>query len=208
MASCRWRARAKVGDAIAFQTELKTRETLDECEWMHISGDATVTAGFPGGQTDGLMKWILNNGKVVTPPTATAQAPVALAEDMIKDLFRQISQTFPTAMPNTVLIPPELKPDFNSFVGSGAGNPITRIISTDAVTQNLIAGSPEVTKYDTGLGVIDVRVEPNLSPLFNPLLTGNLYVRRCSTTRRSWTTLRCGRSAPRPWLGSTRASRA
>lgn len=167
----------QVQNAIDFQTELKTREVLDEIEWMHISGDSTVTTNFPGGQTDGLMKWILNvSGNVYTPSGATSSEPVAMAESFIKDLARSIAERFPSAFPDTCLIPPELKADFNSFTGSGAGNPIVRIISNDTPTQDMIAGNPEVTKYDTGYGLVDVRLEPNLSPLFNPLLSGNEYV--------------------------------
>lgn len=163
-------------EAIDLQTELKTIEVLDEIEWMHISGDASVTASFSGGQTDGLNKWITNNGTVFTPSGATSGGPVAFQENFIKQLFANIATNYPTAMPDTCLIPPELKPDFNSFTGSGAGNPIVRVISNDTATQNLIAGNPEVTKYDTGFGVVDVCIEPNLSPLFNPLLSGNVYV--------------------------------
>lgn len=170
----------EVQSALDYQKELKTREVLDECEWMHISGDQTVTTGFPGGQTDGLEKWILANGTIVNTAAdgttaGTATVPVAISEAAIKALMETIAQKYPTAMPDTCLVPPELKKSFNGFVGSGAGNPITRIISNDTVTQNLIAGSPEVTKYDTGFGVVDVRVEPNLSPAFNPLKTGQAY---------------------------------
>jgi hypothetical protein len=166
--------------AIDYQCELKTIEVLDECEWMHISGNAQVTSGFAGGQCQGLSNWIINNGVVFTPTvggtTATAGAPAAFQENFIKQLLVNIASNFPSAFPTDVLIPPELKPDFNSFTGSGAGNPIVRVIDTSSPTLDLIAGSPEVTKYDTGFGVIDVRIEPNLSPLFNPLLSGNAYV--------------------------------
>ena len=165
-----------VQGAIDYQTELKTREVLDEMEWMHISGDQTISAGFPGGQTDGLMKWILANGTVTTPAGATSGAPVAIAEAHIKSNMRTISQTYPTSRPNTILVPPEIKVDFNGFAGSGAGAPLVRIIQAEAPTQNLIAGSPEVTVYDSGYGLLNVREEPNLSPLYNPLLTGHLYV--------------------------------
>lgn len=166
-----------VTSALDYQVELKTIEVLDECEWMHISGNPQANLGsFPGGQTLGLYTWITVNGTVFTPVGATSGAPVAFQENFIKQLFATIASNFPSAFPNTCLIPPELKPDFNSFTGSGAGNPIVRVISNDTATQDLIAGNPEVTKYDTGFGVVDVRIEPNLSPLFNPLLNGNAYV--------------------------------
>lgn len=170
----------EVQSALDYQKELKTREVLDECEWMNISGDSTVTTNFPGGQTDGLEKWITNNGTIVKTASdgttaGTSTTPVAISEAAIKTLMQTIAELYPTAMPDTCLVPPELKKSFNGFVGSGAGNPITRIISNDTVTQNLIAGSPEVTKYDTGFGVVDVRLEPNLSPAFNPLKSGQVY---------------------------------
>lgn len=164
-----------VQTAVDFQTELKTREVLDEMEWMHVSGDQTVSSGFPGGQTDGLSKWALANGQVYTPSGATSSAPVAISEAFVKDIMRLISENYPTARPNTVLVPPEGKVDFNGFVGSGAGNPLVRVIDAKAPTQQLVAGSPEVTMYDTGYGLLNVREEPNLSPLYNPLLTGNAY---------------------------------
>lgn len=167
-----------VTEAIDYQTTLKTIEVLDECEWMHISGNPSnfVASSFPGGQCLGLQSWISANGVTFTPNGATSTTPVIVQEAFIRSLFAQIAANFPSAFPNTVLIPPEVKPDFNGFVGSGAGNPITRIIQTDTPTMDMIAGYPEVTKYDTGFGVIDVRLEPNLSPLFNPLLSGNTYV--------------------------------
>lgn len=166
---------SKVGGALDYQKELKTREVLDEMEWMHISGDRTITAGFPGGQTDGLEKWALANGQVYTPATATNVAPVTFVEDHIRAVMRNIALTNPSALPTEMLIAPELKPDMNKFQGAGAGNPIVRIISNDTPTQDLIGGSPEVTKYDTGFGVVNVRVEPNLSPTYNPLKSGQVY---------------------------------
>lgn len=164
-----------VTDAMDYQTELKTREVLDECEWMHISGDNTISAGFPGGQTDGLQKWIGASGNTYTPTGATGAAPVAIAENFVRDVMRNISKTFPSVMPNAMLMAPELITDVNSWSGSGAGNPIVRILQTDKVTDGLVGGNPRVKFYDTGYGVVSVREEPNLSPAFNPLLSGNLY---------------------------------
>lgn len=163
-----------VQDAIDFQTELKTREVLDECEWMHISGDSTVVTGFPGGQTDGLQKWILGGG-TVSANGGVALTPVRIAEAFVKDLMRTIAEKFPSAMPDTMLVPPELKVDVNSWTGAGAGNPIVRLLPNDAATVGFVAGVPEVKFYDSGYGVLAVREEPNLSPLFNPLLNGQVY---------------------------------
>lgn len=165
----------KVTDAINFQVELKTREVLDEMEWMHLQGDSTVTTNFPGGQTDGLSKWILANGQVYTPSGGGATTPIAFAENFIRDVMREIALTFPSALPDTMLIPPELKPDVNTFTGAGAGNPIVRVLPNDAAVTNFVAGSPEVSHYDTGFGVVAVRVEPNLSPAFNPTISGQSY---------------------------------
>lgn len=167
-----------VQEAIDFQTELKTREVLDECEWMHISGNHTISSGFPGGQTDGLMYWIANNGlsTTYTPSGATSSTPVAIAENFVRDLMRSIAEKFPSAMPNTMLVPPEVKVDINTWTGAGAGNPIVRVLPADAVTTGFVAGLPEVKFYDSGYGILAIREEPNLSPLFNPLLSGNTYV--------------------------------
>jgi hypothetical protein len=170
---------AKVQGAIDYQIELKTREVLDEMEWMHLQGDSSVTYGdstFPGGQTDGLYKWATGTGSnVYTPSGASATTPVAFDENFIRHTMRTIALGFPAYMPDTMLIPPELKPDVNTFTGAGAGNPIVRILPNDAAVTNFVAGSPEVSHYDTGFGVVAVRVEPNLSPVFNPSLSGNAY---------------------------------
>lgn len=165
---------SKIQGAIDFQVELKTREVLDEMEWMHLSGDQTVSSGFPGGQTDGLSKWALANGTVYANGGVSA-TPVAITETAIRHLMRSIAETFPSAMPNVALIPPELQADFNTFVGAGAGNPITRIVPNDSAVENFVGGAPQVKFYDSGYGVLAVRIEPNLSPLFNPLLSGNVY---------------------------------
>lgn len=165
----------KVQGAIDYQIELKTREVLDEAEWMHLQGDQTVTTNFAGGQTDGLSKWIAANGYVYTPSGATSTSAAAFTENFVRDVVRGIALTFPSAMPDTMLIPPELKPDVNTFTGAGAGNPIVRMLPNDAAVTNFVAGSPEVSHYDTGFGVVAVRVEPNLSPVFNPSLSGQVY---------------------------------
>lgn len=166
---------SKLQSALDFQTEIKTREVLDECEWMHVSGNSAVTSGFPGGQTDGLVKWILANGTTYTPATATGSAPVDVAESFVRDAMRSIAEKYPTAMPNRLLAPPELISDFNNFTGSGAGNPIVRVLPSEAQTTNFIGGAPRLKFYDTGYGLVEVCEEPNLSPAFNPLLSGLGY---------------------------------
>lgn len=165
----------QVQNALDYQKELKTREVLDESEWMHISGDSTVTTGFPGGQTDGLEKWITNNGKTYVPTGASATTPVQIAENFFKAIMRTIVEGNPSAVPDTCLVAPEIKADVNGFVGSGAQNPIVRILDNSTPTPGIIGGSPEVTKYDTGFGVVDIHREPNLSPLYNPLKSGQVY---------------------------------
>ena len=163
-----------VQEAIDFQTELKTREVLDECEWMHISGNHTVSSGFPGGQTDGLVTWITANG-YVNANGGTSTTPVAFSEQVVRDTMRGIAEKFPAMMPDTILVPPELKADFNTFTGAGAGNPIVRVLPNNEAVNGFVAGVPEVKFYDSGYGVLAVREEPNLSPLFNPLLSGEIY---------------------------------
>jgi len=152
------------GEALDFQTTLKTTEVLNEIEIMHLLGDSANGAGFAGGQCDGLYKWVLNNGNLLGGASNSSGTAVSLNEGMVKSLAANIARAFPILQPDTMLIPPELKPIVNGFVGGGAGRPIVQLVDGD--TGGLVGGN-EVAKYNTGFSVVDVRIEPYLSPNYN-----------------------------------------
>ena len=147
-------------EAIDFQTALKTAEVLNEMEWMHLAGDSTNPQAFTGGQCDGLYKWVLNNGVVGAGSGSTTNADATLVESFIKDLAAKIAVGFPTLQPDTLLVPPEHKEIVNGFIGGGAGRPIVQMVNGD---NGGLVGGNEVTKYNTGYSVVDVRIEPYLS---------------------------------------------
>jgi hypothetical protein len=153
-------------EAIDLQTTLKMEEVLNEIEYMHLLGDATNPQGWSGGQCDGLLKWVVNNG-VVSAVGTTTGSPETLVEADVKALAQKIARGFPTAQPDTMLIPYEVKSIVNGFVGGGAGRPIVQIVSGD---NGGLMGGNEVAKYNTGISVVDVRVQPYLSPNYNPNL--------------------------------------
>lgn len=156
--------------AIDLETELVTMDSLDQIEWMHISGDSSNPQSMAGGQTDGLVKWITASGNVVATGGTTATA-VNFAEQFLKDGARTAAENYPTYMADTLLVPPEIIPDINGFIASGAGRPVTVTVNgSDAKgTQNLVAGT-QVGYYNTGFSVLKIELEPSLSPLFNSTL--------------------------------------
>lgn len=151
-------------EALDFQTTLKTTEVLNEIEIMHLFGDSTNAGGFAGGQCDGLYKWVLNNGNVLSGVSSTSGTAVSLTETMVRAIAKQIATAFPILQPDTMLIAPEVKPIVNGFVGGGAGRPIVQMVSDEV---GGLVGGNEVAKYQTGFSVVDVRVEPYLSPTYN-----------------------------------------
>jgi hypothetical protein len=155
-----------LAEAINFQTTLKTIEVMNEMEWMHLCGDAAnpqTTSVFPGGQTDGLLKWITTNGNNFGTGGTTG-TPVNFTEAQVRDAMRLIAEGNPTHYPNRLLVAPELKIDINSFIGGGAGRPLVQISNKDS--SGFTAGQ-EVDRYQTGYGVVEVKTEPYLSPLYN-----------------------------------------
>lgn len=155
--------------AIDLETELVTLDVLDQQEWMQISGDSTNPQTLPGGQTDGLIKWINASGIVVATGGTTATA-VNFTEVFLKDGARACAEAYPTYMADTLLVPPELIPDINGFIANGAGRPVVVNAVGSAGTKDLVAGV-QVGYYNTGFSVLKIELEPDLSPLFNSTLS-------------------------------------
>lgn len=149
-------------DALDLETALVGIECLNQIEWMHITGDSTNVT-MEGGETDGLIKWVAANGFVVST-TGTASTPVAFTEQFVKDGGRGAALLMPAVQADTVLVAPELVPDFAGFVANGAGRPIVQVASGE--NANLVAGA-QVGFYNTGYSVLKIEVEPYLSPAYN-----------------------------------------
>ncbi len=159
-----------ITEAMDEQEELATLDVLDFLEWMHVSGDSTNAVGFAGGQFDGLIKWITASGTVVTTG-GTSGTPVNFSEQFIKDGARASALSFASFMGDTLLIPPELVPDTQGFVANGAGRPVSITVDAkdvDAI-EGIVAGL-SVGFYNTGFSTLRIKVEPDLSPTFNPFL--------------------------------------
>ena len=156
-------------NAIDLETELVTMDALDQIEWMHISGDSTNPQSMAGGQTDGLVKWITASGVVVATGGTTASA-VNFSEQWLKDGARTSAEAYPTYLSDTLLVPPELIPDINATIATGAGRPIVVSIGTDSSGTQGLTGGLQVGYYNTGFSVLKVKLEPSLSPLFNTTL--------------------------------------
>ncbi len=149
-------------DALDLESSLVGIECLNQIEWMHITGDST-NATMEGGETDGLIKWVVANGYSVTTGGSTS-TPIAFAESFIKDGSRGAALQMPAIAPDTLLISPELVPDIAGFVANGAGRPIVQVASGE--NANLVAGS-SVGFYNTAYSVLKIEVEPYLSPTYN-----------------------------------------
>jgi hypothetical protein len=150
-------------EAIDFQTFLKTTETLNEIEYMHLAGNSANSQAWAGGQCDGLITWITAKG-VNFATGGTTGSPVNFTETMLRDGARQVAEGFTPVQPDTMLIPPELKVDVNGFVGGGAGRPLVQMITNDA--SGMIGGN-EVDQYQTGYSKVNIRTEPYLSNTYN-----------------------------------------
>lgn len=159
-----------VQNALDLEAALVGIEILNQIEWMHISGDSG-NAAMEGGETDGLVKWATANGYNVGSSdgnTGTSTTPIAFAEDFVKKGARGAALTMPAVGCDTLLIPPELVPDFAGFVANGAGRPIVQIASGE--NANLVAGA-SVGYYNTAYGVLKIEVEPYLSPAYNTAIS-------------------------------------
>jgi hypothetical protein len=145
-----------------FAAALVAVEVMNQMEWMMISGDSTV-ATMEGGESDGLFKWVDAGGFKVTSG-GTTTTPVNFAEQFLKDGARGRGKTFPAIGPDTLLIPPELVPDLNSFVANGAGRPI--VVQASGDNAGLVGGH-QVGWYNDGFQALKVEVEPYLSSAYN-----------------------------------------
>ena len=150
-----------IQDALDFETALATVECLNQIEWMHVIGDQT-NATMEGGETTGLVKWITTNGLVVG--AGTTGTPITFAETLLKDAGRGVAQKFPSSQPNTLLVPPELIPDINATIASGASRPLVQVASG---TNDGFVGGASVDRYNTGFSKLAIKEEPYLSPAYN-----------------------------------------
>ncbi|MDB5069620.1 MAG: hypothetical protein JWM87_731 [Candidatus Eremiobacteraeota bacterium] len=156
-------------EAMDEQIELASLDCLDFIECLHVSGDS-ASGAFAGGQPDGMIKWITAGGTVVVTG-GTSGTPVNMALSFIQKGARQALESHAPAV-DTILVPPELIYDINSYVGNGASRPITVIAGSGPNgLGNLVAGNGTVGWVNTGHGLAEVKVEPDLSPLFNPLIS-------------------------------------
>ena len=154
-----------IQDAMDFAAALVAVEVMNQMEWMHISGDSSVST-MEGGETDGLLKWVVAGGTVVST-SGTTTTPVNMAESFIKDGGRGVAETYPTLHPDTLLIPPELVPDINSYVANGASRPVVVVASGD---NSGIVGGHQVGAYNDGFALLKIEVEPYLSSAYNTSL--------------------------------------
>lgn len=156
----------QIQNALDFEVALTTVEVLNQIEWMHITGDSSV-ATMEGGETDGLLKWAVAGGYVVSTG-GTTTTPVNMSEQFLKDAGRGQALTFPSMTPDTLLVPPELVPDINGYIANGAGRPI--VVDASGVNAGLVGGH-QVGFYNTGFGALKIETEPYLSPAYNTALT-------------------------------------
>lgn len=155
-----------IQDALDLESALVGIECLNQIEWMHITGDS-ANATMEGGETDGLIKWVAANGfNVATGGTTTT--PVAFAESFVKKGARGAALTMPAVQADTLLVPPELVPDFAGFIAAGAGRPLVQVASGE--NANLVAGA-SVGYYNTAFSVLKIEVEPYLSPAYNTAIS-------------------------------------
>jgi hypothetical protein len=156
----------QIQNALDFEVALTTVEVLNQVEWMHITGDSS-NATMEGGETDGLLKWAVAGGYIVSTGGSTT-TPINMAESFLKDGGRGAALNFPSMVADTLLVPPELVPDINSYIASGAGRPIVVTASGDNAG---LVGGHQVGYYNTGFSALKVEVEPYLSPTYNTSLT-------------------------------------
>lgn len=160
-----------IQEAVDFAAALVGVEVMNQMEWMHITGDSS-NATMEGGETDGLLKWVIANGFVVSTG-GTTTTPANMAESFLKDAGRGVAENYPTLHPDTLLIPPELVPDINSYVANGAGRPIVVVAQQD--NQGIVGGH-QVGAYNDGFAVLKIEVEPYLSSAYNTSLTNPAFI--------------------------------
>jgi hypothetical protein len=153
-------------EALDFSTALVTQEVMNQMEFMHIAGDSANSETLEGGQTDGLVKWVLAGGYVVNT-TGTASTPINMAESFIKTGAKGVALNQTALKPDTLLVAPELITDINSYVAGGAARPLVQIATGD--NSGLVAGN-DVGWYNTGYGKLKIAEEPYLSPTMNSKL--------------------------------------
>jgi len=155
-----------IQDAIDFESALVAIEVMNQMEWMHVTGSASNTT-MEGGECNGLITWITTtNGAYSVATGGTSTIPVQMQEMFLKDGGRGSAQNYPALHADTYLVPPELIPDFNSYVANGAGRPVAVTLTADQAAIGLPAGV-SVSSYNDGFAQVKIEVEPYLSPAYN-----------------------------------------
>ena len=151
-----------IQNALDVSTAFVTLEVLNQIEWMHISGDST-NATMEGGECDGLIKWVTAGGTVVNTG-GSSTTPINFTENFIRSGARSVAIQYPSLYADVLLVAPELMPDIDLTVQSGANRPIVQVAS--AQNEGFVAGA-SVAYYNTGFSVLNIKEEPYLSPNFN-----------------------------------------
>ncbi len=168
----------RIQSALDLQVALGTEDVLNEIEFMHATGDSTNPQGtgvFPGGQCDGLLKWVMTYGSVAATGGSSG-APAPFTKQMVIDLARQINNRYPGMQPDTLLVPSELRPDINTFVGGDASRPIVQMIEAGPNGTTSLVGGSDVAYFNTGYSTVKIKTQPYFSSAQNQWLTpGSLY---------------------------------
>ncbi len=162
-------------EALDFEVALATELVLNGMEYMHAAGDATNPQGvgvFPGGQTDGLLQWLIAAGSVTYAGGASSTPTAALTEQMIKNAARSIARRYPRIQPDTMLVSASIREDINSYVGSGAARPITQVVRQGADGTAELVGGSNVSFYNTGYSIVKIETEPYYSIIRNANIPG------------------------------------
>jgi len=165
-----------IQEALDFEVALATEAALNGIEYQHESGDSSNPQGtnvWPGGQTDGLLKWCIANGSA-TYASGSSSGPVTqMSEQIIKNAARTAARRYPRKQPDTLLMSTGLREDFSSFVGSGAGRAILQVVKDGPNGTAGLVGGSEVAYYNTGYSVLKLETAPYFSALRNQNLPGN-----------------------------------
>ena len=134
-------------EEMALQMNMRTREVLQEMDWILIQGDATVTIPASATRTDvqcdGALKWLTNN-------TVNASSN-DIDEDYLVDLGQKIYEQYTGREPDVLYVtsaPEENHKHLTSF-------------SYFNRNRNLEAGK-DIGSFNTGYFVVPVVIEPYL----------------------------------------------
>lgn len=134
-------------ESMALQMNLKTRELINELDWIFINGDKTVTIPLSSGaqdvQCDGLLKFLENN----VEDASTAD----ITDDILVDLAEKIYNQYTGRNPQVLYVTSGQKKIVNGWA--------TNVWFTR--NRDLEAGK-DVSTFNTGFFVLDLEIEPNM----------------------------------------------